>query len=264
MKKSSPALLLLLLSVALCSAHDTWLSPSSYSAAPGESVSFALTSGTEFPKLDSAIKPERVARAGFRLAGAEEKLTEFKPAERSLRFEQSFTREGVATVWLQLAAKDIELTDEDVAHYLEEIRASADVEQAWAAQKGKEKWKELYTKCAKTFVSIGNSTADESWQEPVGLTLEIIPLQNPTTIRAGATAKFKLLRNGEPLPNATVILHNAQPKPIYARTNVEGIATFEFANPGLAMLTSSQLRPPQQGKPWESEFTTITFEVAAE
>jgi hypothetical protein len=249
---------------AVCLAHDTWLSPSSYSAAAGESVSFALTSGMEFPKLDSAIKPERVARAGFRLGAETGELKEFKAAERSLRFEQSFTRAGVATVWLQLGARDIELTDEDVAHYFEEIRAPREVEEAWARQKGKEKWKELYTKCAKTFVSIGNSTADDSWQTPVGVTLEIIPLQNPTTIKAGATAKFRLLRNGEPLPNAALVLQNGGAKPSYEWTTPEGVATFQLRNPGPAMITSVHLRPPDQGKPWESEFTTITFEVKEE
>ena len=261
MTKIRAAFLCLLLSAASCLGHDTWLSPSRYSADAGQAITFDLTSGMEFPKLDAAVKPERVAKAGFRVASKSGELKEFKAGEHALRFEREFGADGVATVWLQLSAKDIELTDDDVAHYLEEIRAPEEIERAWAAQKGKQKWKELYTKCAKTFVAVGNAANDDSWREPVGLSLELVPLQNPTTIRAGDSAKFKLLSNNKPVSNAALALHSGGGNPTYVNTDAEGVATLQFEKAGPALITNVQLQPPQGDKPWESDFTTATFEV---
>ena len=262
MTKLLPCVAVSLALAANCFAHDTWLSPSIYEANAGQSIAFDLTSGMEFPALDSAVKPERVAKAGFRVAGEEGAIEEFKPAEHALRIERQFTKSGVATVWLELRPKDIELSDDDVAHYLEEARASKEVHRAWAEQKGREKWKELYTKCAKTCLAIGQADGDRSWAEPVGMALEMVPLANPTTLRVGTEAKFKLLRAGQPLPNAAVALHSAgDAGPRYETTDAQGVVTFTLMNAGPTMLATVYLRPPAEGKPWESEFSTLTFDV---
>ena len=255
----------LALAVANCFAHDTWVSPSAYSADAGQPITFDLTSGMEFPKLDAAIKPERVHQARFRVGSEEGELKEFQSAEHALRFERAFAKAGTATLWLQLRPKDIELSDDDVAHYLEEIRASDEVQRAWAAQRGKEKWKELYTKCLKTCVKIGRAEGDRSWAEPVGLLLEFVPLADPTTLRAGQEAKFKLLRDGKPLPATAVALHaEADAAPRYEATDANGVVTFAFEQAGPTMLATVDLRPPAAGKPWESAFSTFTFEVKRE
>src|SRR6187401_2924623 len=58
---------LLLLFAGSAGAHDTWLLPETFSVAPGAELVFELTSGGEFPALDTAIEPERVARAAYRV-----------------------------------------------------------------------------------------------------------------------------------------------------------------------------------------------------
>ena len=256
-------------SLTLCAnafAHDTWLSPSTYSAAPGQAITFDLTSGMEFPTLDSAVKPERVAKAGFRLGDETGELKEFAPAANALRFEHSFSSTGIATLWLQLSPKEIELSDEDVAHYLEEARASEEVQSAWAKQKGTgEKWKELYTKCAKTCVIVGDPAKSFSWKQPVGMALEFVPVTSPAELRVHAAAKFKLLRNGKPLGNAAVALHSeADAGPRFEKTDAEGVVTFQLEKTGPTLLATVHLRPPTAGKPWQSEFSTLTFDVNAD
>ena len=255
-------------SLTLCAsafAHDTWLSPSTYSANTGQPITFDLTSGMEFPTLDAAVKPERVAKAGFRLGSESGELKGFAAAPNALRFEHSFSTAGIATLWLQLAAKEIELSDDDVAHYLEEARAPEEVQRAWAAQKGREKWKELYTKCAKTCVIIGDAANSFSWKQPVGMALEFVPVTSPAEIRVNASAKFKLLRNGKPLGNAAVALHSeADAGPRFEQTDAEGVVTFQIGKAGPTMLATVHLRPPSAGKPWQSEFSTLTFDVKAD
>jgi cobalt/nickel transport protein len=265
MARLLPSVLVFLVAVSNCLAHDTWLSPSTYSAKPGQPIKFDLTSGMEFPKLDSAVKRNRVAKMGARIAGSDTKLSKFKDGGDTFRLQQSFKKEGVATVWVQLQAKEIELSDDDVAHYLEEAHAPDEVQRAWAAQKGREKWKELYTKCAKTCLTVGKADEDRSWAEPVGMVLEFLPLADPTNLRRGQPAKFTLLRNGQPLANAAVALHSkGDAGPRFETTDAQGVVTFTFDKPGPTMLATVYLQPPASGKPWESEFSTLTFDVKPE
>jgi uncharacterized GH25 family protein len=51
-------------------------------------------------------------------------------------------------------------------------------------------------KLAKTFVRVGQPTADQSWREPVGLALEIVPLADPTTLLVGSELSVRV----EPAP----------------------------------------------------------------
>jgi uncharacterized GH25 family protein len=176
-----------------CFAHDTWLSPSTYAAQPGETITVEMTSGMEFPKLDSPVKPSRASRWGLLNAGDEVNPSAWDESQDVLRWQEQFQKSGVATMWVQLKPKEIELSDEDVAHYLEEARAPEEVQRAWAKQKGQAKWKELYTKCAKTCLAIGNSEDDRSWTRAAGITLEFVPLADPDEVarrRFGAVHAF--------------------------------------------------------------------------
>jgi hypothetical protein len=84
-------------------------------------------------------------------------------------------------------------------------------------------------------------------------------------LRVGDSAQFTLLRDSQPLADAAVALHSeGDAGPRYATTNAQGVVTFRFDKAGPAMLATVYLRPPAQGKPWESEFSTLTFAVKGE
>jgi hypothetical protein len=137
----STGLMLVLSALAASSlfAHDTWISPSVYSASVGQTVTFEITSGMKFPALEVGPKPDRVAKAGFQLAGQKRELKKFTAGEDALRVRTSFDEEGVATVWLQALPKEIELSDEQVAEYHDDIHAPEEVRSAWAQRKPGEK-----------------------------------------------------------------------------------------------------------------------------
>lgn len=244
-------------------AHDTWIVPSTFATAAGKEVRFDITSGMKFPALDAGPKADRIAKAGFRLGSKTGDLKDFFGSKEALRVSRSFDENGVAIAWLQSLPKQLELTDEQVAEYLEEARAPSDIRSAWERQKGKAKWKEEYIKYAKTAVAVGNAASDESWNQPVGLILEIVPLSNPTTIKAGQSVAFKMLRDGKPLPNAALALvREGSEERVYQTTNAEGVATFPFTKAGKHLLTTMILESPTSDPPlWHSNFSTFTLEV---
>jgi uncharacterized GH25 family protein len=262
----SLAVLSILLAAALArpaAAHDTWLLPSRLAVPAGTEVTLDLTSGMAYPAPETAVKPDRVARAGGRLAGQTFDLAGRTAAPKSLRFKAKLAAPGVATLWVDLAPKSIELKPAEVEEYLDEIGASAEVRKGWAEAGKDRRWRELYTKHAKTFVRVGNPAADRSWAEPTGMALEIVPDKDPTALRPGDELPLRVLADGKPLANFPLgLVREGDKKGLLRATDAEGRVTFHLDRSGRWLLRGTQLR--RSSKPetdWESDFTTLTLEV---
>lgn len=254
--------LALLLSAGSVFAHDTWVTPSTYFIAPGKPVLFALTSGMKFPVLETGPKAERIAQAGFRSAAEKGDLKDLKGEKEALRSTVSFSHPGIVTVWFEAKPKELELTDDDVREYLEEIHAPDSVRAVWDKRQKGVKWKESYIKCAKTVVVVGDGADDKTFSEPVGMSLEMVPLTNPAKAQPGEELTLKLLRDGQPLPQASVALvREGNADRIFQVTDAKGRVTFTPGKAGQYMLTSVILEPTEDSSIWKSRFATLTIQI---
>jgi len=243
-------------------AHETWMMPSTFSAKVGEEVRFDVSSGLAFPRLENPVKVERIATAAYRLGPDVVALKNLTTAGTSLVVRQAFPKDGVATVRVDAKPKDIELKDDEVAEYLDEIDATAEIRSIWAGQKGRIPWKETYTKHAKTFVAIGDAAEDRSSANSLGAALELIPTASPFTIEAGKDLTVVLQANSKPVPNLPVgLLMEGASDRVFRTTDAEGRATFPIAKAGRAMLFAVDLRLASDGRSWRSEFCTMTVEA---
>ena len=252
-----------LIAANVATAHDTWLFPDRFHVAPNESVTLDLTSGEEFPKLESGARRERVQAAQVRLAGRTFDISDISQGDKSLIFKTPLPDTGVAALWVKLPLRSIELKPEEVEHYLEEIDPPASVRQAWAEADPK-RWRESYTKHQKTYVRVGNPPNDRSWSEPVGIFLEIVPEKDPTALRAGDDFPVRVLKDGAPLGDfALNAVAAGAGKGETKRTDADGRAVFRLNNPGAWLLRGTDLRKSNNKVvDWESDFTTLTFHVA--
>lgn len=247
----------------LAGAHETWLLPARFTTAANVPVPIDLTSGMAFPTPEHAIRSERVARTGLRLGEKRLKIDRFTAEDKALRLTPSFPEQGIATVWLELRPREIELTDAKVEEYFKEIDAPETVRKAWADRKQGEVWRETYTKYAKTYVKVADPAGDRSWEKPVGLALELVPELDPTRLRAGDEATFRLVKNGKPLAGATVVLiAEGVPGRVFRRTDAAGRASFTLDRVGKALLSCVDLDRAEGALTWRSAFTTLTLEVS--
>lgn len=247
--------------IGTASAHETWLLPSAFEAKVGQEVRFDLTSGMEFPAPGNPIEVERVSKAAYRLGKSQSTGGKLEAKEKSLSLTQSFPRAGLATVWVELRPRDIELTDDLVAEYLDEIGATSQTRALWARQKGRSVWKESYTKHAKAFVAVGDASRDRSWQKGVGMALEIVPVTDPLALRAGEDLTVELRRREKPIAGVPVGLLVRGSDRVFKTTDATGRVTFPVSHAGEAMLFSVDLRPAADGSSWKSDFTNLTLRV---
>ncbi|HVG03371.1 MAG TPA: DUF4198 domain-containing protein [Burkholderiaceae bacterium] len=247
-------------------AHDTWLQPRRASVLPGTIAQIDLTSGDKFATFEAVIKADRVATARFRLNGKTSNIPPGSPEKKSLELRAPLSEPGVATLWVSLAPKSAELNRKEVQHYLDEIDAPSLLTQAWYAgtkAKTAKPWREVYSKHAKTFVRVGRPKSDLSWQEPVGMPLEVVPEKDPTALRAGDEFPVRVLKNGSPLMDFSLgILREGKTNRAFKKTDAAGRAVFRIARAGKWLLRGTELRSSHKpGTDWESDFTTLYFEV---
>lgn len=248
---------------ASAAAHDTWLLPRRAAVSPGAAVTLDLTSGMAFPAPETAIQPERIARSGVRLAGINLPLRDRRSAQRSLVLTARLPAAGLATLWIELAAKSLELDEGEVAEYLDEIGAGPELRKVWAAAGPGRRWRETYVKHAKTFVRVGDAARDRSWAEPVGMKLEIVPEKDPTALRPGEELPLRVLRDGNPCPGLAVgLVREGDAHAEIRRADAAGRLSFRVPRSGRWLLRATDLRPSGTSDAhWESDFTTLTFSV---
>ncbi len=249
------------------SAHDTWIAATPSMVPVGGKVVVDLTSGMAFPALDYAVRAERIERARLRLAGKVSQITKKGAGPHSLRFPLQPEAAGVATLWIELAPKGLDLESGKVEEYFAEIGASPESRRIWENAGPGRKWHEVYSKHAKTYIRVGDPADDRSWAEPVGMELEIVPERDPTALRPGDELPVRVLRAGKPFAGFPVgLVREGEEHGLLQTTDAEGRTTFRLAQKGRWLLRGTDLRPAAKPGPaptvaWESDFTTLTFEI---
>lgn len=241
-------------------AHDTWLSPGAAVHA-GQPLLFHLTSGGAFPATDHGVEGDRLASAEVHIAGRVTALRTITRRHDVLVLEAP-AGSGLATAWVTLKPRVLELKEALVAEYLHEIGEQDRFAEGWARRPAPRRWRETYRKHAKTFVTLGEAGGDASWREPVGLDLEIVPERSPVGLAAGDTLTIRVLKKGAPLPGFPVRAARAGSAGTAQRTDAGGRATFRLDAAGPWLLAGTDLREStQRAGEFESDFTTLTFEV---
>ena len=172
---------------------------------------------------------------------------------------------GIATCWVALKPRTIELTPKQVQEYLHEIGANDSVRQRWSKAAQSSRWRETYTKEAKTFLNVGATRQDVSWTEPVGLSLEIIPEKDPASLHVGDAFPVQVLKAGKPLAAFPLgIVHEGKTRGMIRKTDQDGRVTFRLNRAGRWLLRGTELRSATQAEEeWESTFTTLTIDVGS-
>lgn len=253
--------LLLLASSALW-AHDLYLMPQSFFTNPGASILLSAHTGDSFPQSEQPVDPARLVGAqslpelSWRILGKATHATTTLAAPGSYLFGVS-TKPRLLT--LEAAKFESYLREEGLNAPLEYRKSHAE-----AATPGREQ----YSKFAKTYVVAGQPNA--RYAQPLGLTIEFVPLQDPSLLSPGDSLPLQVLYRGQPLADVQVELaYAATPMAkgqhrILGRTDHEGKIQATIPGTGQVRLHCVQMERVQEPThDWESFWASFTFGVRA-
>jgi uncharacterized GH25 family protein len=124
--------------------------------------------------------------------------------------------------------------------------------------------KEQYRKSPTALVLVGAGAAGD-WNKPLGLPLQIVPLQNPFERKAGDTLRVRVYLQKEALAGANLGWQrpgDGDTAGGTVRTDIRGEALIPIAGAGLMTIRLTHMtRPKMPDYEWESFWTTLTFRV---
>ncbi len=266
------ALLLLLLAAALCgplAAHDLFVVLDRFHVPAGRPIRVALVNGT-FALSENVVERERLRAVVLAARDSTRALTPLGWTERgeTTYVDLPAPPAGTMALGVSLHPATITLAGEDFDAYLvEEGLEAARAERDSLGIAG-DTARERYAKHAKAIVRAGDSTSGD-WATVLGFPAELVPLADPTTLKAGDTLRVRALVDAAP---AVGLALRAGWRPMRGeggvlapvRTDTAGIAVIPLGAAGRWYVKTIVLeRSEEPGVDYESEWATLTFELGA-
>lgn len=255
-------LLVLALATGLGRAADARLRPAAATAVTGSSIQLSLTRGDGFDTAEEPVAIDEVERARVMLAGEPAKVVDPVADGNTLRLTLPLPRAGVAVAGVELKPALREIAADDVERALRALHAGDALRAEWEALPTPRRWREQRRENAKTFVRVGD-VADATWAQPLGFGLELLPLNDPTALRAGADLAVRLLFGGRPLVGAVVVFVSAEAEREHVViTDEEGRATATLDVRGAWLVRAAELRRAAAPElTWERDVTSLVVET---
>jgi hypothetical protein len=256
------SVLLLLGTVATVGAHDLFLKLDRYFVAPGAGLVIRVLNGT-FTQSENAVARDRLRDIAVVTPGG---ITRLDTTAWTARGDTSLLtlmtgESGTYVIGASLRPRDFRLEAKEFNTYL----AHDGVPEVLAARrKAKEldrPARERYSKHVKALVQVGERRSD-GYQTALGYPAELIPLDNPYTLRPGGRFRVRALVDGEPVVNQLVIVGGpTAPRPV--RTDRAGVARMRIGSRGAWYVKFIHMRPAAGDSTidYESKWATLTFGV---
>lgn len=190
---------------AVTSAHDFWLEPEQFQIEAGETHTVNTRIGHPDDRSSWALQPERLI--GVRAigpSGLTDQHQYFSPGDAAL----TFMPEEPGLHWFTIETQDAisDLPADQFNDYVQDEHLMAIQTDRVRRRETDRSGVERYSRRGKTLIAVGD-WADASMDhvtKPLGLTLEIIPTENPYLLDAGESLPLEVRYRGQPLSNAQI------------------------------------------------------------
>jgi len=251
-------------------AHDFWIQPQMFQAAPNAAVPFTLQVGHGTFRQRWGASVDRITRfADVGPAGVVDRRAVLLPPGGPADGSVAFAAPGTHILILQTNPAESELPSIRFNDYVKVeglTRAAAERAQT---RRTDSPGRELYSRRAKALIQVGDVTTPQPHvTQPVGLTLEIVPQQNPYSLSPTEPLTVQILYKGRPLPQALVKLNNldfdARPIEVHL-SDARGVASFNPPRHGKWQLNVIWTEPLRRNPKadFETVFSSLTFGFAA-
>ena len=246
-------------------AHEFWLMPSKFKVAVNESINLTFYVGEDFTGEIWGNRVKRTSKLTHFAGKMVEDLTPLAVKNDSSDLVLKFEKEGTHVLTMESKNSFIALEAEKFNAYLKDDGIDNIYQlREKQGELGKPS-KERYRRCVKTLIQVGSKT-DKTFKRNTGMPLEIIPLQNPYTLKMGDKMTVQVLFNGKPLADKMIVTWNktatTKTRQQKLRTDAKGLMTFPLDQTGQWMVSTVQMIPVENDAEanYQSYWGNLTFE----
>jgi hypothetical protein len=259
------AALLALLAVSL-PGHDLYLKPESGVVAPGTKSRVEYHNGDAFPKSQAPVKIERLRDTKRIAADGELPLTDLRVEGNTTIASFTAPGSGHFSLISRTIPNFIELAPDKFEKYLRHEGLGWVVDWRKKHNESAKPGRELYSKYVKSLLVAGKG--DGSFRKPSGLTIEFVPLDDPTGAAPGSAVRLQLLLRGKPasghVVEASWLAAGKVAHKHLGKTDAQGLITVPVPAAGFYKIHAiiMERREDRTQADWESFWATITFSTA--
>lgn len=261
------SLALLIIAVTAAAAHDLFLKPTRFFAPENSEVRVRVLNGT-FTRSENSIARNRLADASVVTPTRRIQLdtAEWSVSGDTSTFHIHTRGAGTYVIGASTRPSFIALSADDFNLYLKEDGIPDVLEARQRAGEMAKPARERYHKHVKSLVQVGDARSDH-YATVLGYPAEIVPMENPYSIKSGASLRVKTLVDGKPTANQLVVYGGltANETGIEAksvRSNSEGVATIPLSVAGTWYIKFINMSRVQRDTvDYESKWATLTFQV---
>ncbi|MCU1228016.1 MAG: hypothetical protein JWO97_900 [Acidobacteria bacterium] len=243
-------------------AHDLWIEPSTFHPRAGELVTASLRVGQKLHGEPLPRIPPLVDRFLLWRNGAEKPFVGRAGADPAGTTMVSDS--GLQWIGYQSDPYPVTLEAQKFDDYLRDEGLERIVEARAKSGQSMTPGRERFYRCAKALLAADDKTSG-TFDAPLGFTLELLPLKDPYTLKAGGSLPLSLLYRGQPIANILVVAMNRDDPehPVRARTDAKGRVSLRLPRAGFWLIKAvhMQAAPAGAGVDWESWWASITFEL---
>lgn len=253
---------------ALAAAHDMFLKPAQFFIKENAPIDMVLINGT-FTKSENSIARNRLADISVLGPAGRTRIdtSAWKAVTDTSYLSVKAGAAGTYVLGVSTRSNIIELTGQEFTEYLE----SDGIPDVLAARKRDGEMdravKERYHKHVKAMVQVGDARSDH-YATALGYPAEVIPVENPYSLKAGATFHFKAIVDGKPVANQYVqfggrTAAGGRIEMKAVRTNADGVGEIKLAPAGTwyVKFINMTRRSGDAEADYESKWASLTFAV---
>lgn len=263
--KFTSALITTILLSANVFAHEYWFEPETFFPAANEKTVVHLYVGDGLTK-DREERPFQLDKTPmFRIFSMNQPLDlKLSIADQTLPiYNFSAAKAGNYLLAMERNWSHIELEPDKFEEYL---RADGleyiSAERAKSGETSKA-GRERYSRFIKSLLQVGEKR-DQTYKKQLGMRLEITPLENPYSKRAGDKLKFQVTFDGKPLADRTIFADNRNSATQKMKTDKNGRISVSIARNGLwlvRLVTMQRCAADCGEADWESFWGAYSFGV---
>jgi uncharacterized GH25 family protein len=255
---------IVLLATLLASAHEFWLQPKKYRYQLGEEVKIDFMVGEGFTGEFWDLNRHKAEKAELHSASGVRDLTNEVKTINGNNLSLKADQEGTCVIAMQSNAAYIELEAQAFNDYLKEDGLDNILNERRKLNQLEKPSREFYSRFAKLMVQVGDKN-DETFRKKIGLRYEIIPDQNPYSLKTGDYLQCKVFYEGKPVPHALVKVWSKINNTTFLQniyTENDGSVRFPISTRGEWMVSSvKMINSEKAGADYHSLWASLVFGI---